>query len=258
MWWDVTTVKYVYAEQGDWAYRSSFWGSVFPGSSIDIYQWIESDQAPAEYEGTGVVYNPSLYTTNTYYNGQVMKTKYYYWVRNIRDIGPGHTLSSYNVANVLVDPKNYGISYAAFTSESDIVVYNLNKDIVSDKTILVVDYAVKDNSQLLHTEWAIMRENYADEVIPDDIIAKTIDSLVGADTVGNPVPDMNLRLTNRYGTMYRPRQSMFKDRFKINLSFSNSCHISICVSIFYVKRFESSRVFSEILNRVNPCNRCPK
>ena len=213
IWWNLQTVKYLYAEQGDWAYRSSFWGSVFPGSSIDILQWIESDVEPADYEGSGVVYDPNLYTTKVSSDNNAVKTTYYYWVKNIREIGEGHTLSAYNVANVITDPKTFGVPFVAFTSESDVVVYNLNPDIVSDKTILVIDYDVEENAQLLHTEWAIIREEYANEVIPETIIEKTIDSLVGADKVGNPVPDTNLRLTNRYGTLFRPRQSMFKDRF---------------------------------------------
>ena len=213
IWWDLTTVKYVYAEQGDWAYRSSFWGSVFPGSSIDVYQWIESKLPPSDYEGTGVVYNPSLYTSVSVYKGSVLETTYYYWVKNIREIGKDHTLSSYNIANVLADPKTYGIPYVAFTSDTDIVAYNMKNDIIDDQIILVVDYDVKENNQLLHTEWAIIRENYADEVIPENIVRKTIDSLVGADSVGNTVPDPNLRYTNSHGTMFRPRQSMFVNRF---------------------------------------------
>ena len=213
IWWNLSTVKYVYAEQGDWAYRSSFWGSVFPGSSIDVYQWVESKVPPAEYEGTGVVYDSNLFNSVTVYKGSVLDTTYYYWVKNIREIGENHTLSAYNIANVIVDPKTYGIPYVAFTSDTDIVAYNLKNNIIDKQTVLVVDYDVEQNDQLLHTEWAIIREDYANEVIPSNIRRKIVDSLVGADSVGNTVPDTNLRYANSHGTMFRPRQSMFVNRF---------------------------------------------
>ena len=213
VWWDLSTVKYVYAEQGDWAYRSTFWGSVFPGSSIDVYQWIESDVAPTSYEGEGVVYNANIYTTNTEYNGQSVVVKYYYWVKNIRTIAESHTSSVYDITNIIVDPTTAGIDHVAFISEQDIAVYNINDDLRDSSTILVVDYDVKENDQNIHTEWTLFREGYANESIPASIERKIIDSLVGADSAGNNVPDTNLTYTERYGVQYRPRQSMFIDRF---------------------------------------------
>ena len=42
---------------------------------------------------------------------------------------------------------------------------------------------------------------------------KLQDSFCGVDTVGNQVPDPNLNAAERYGVQFRPRQSMFADRF---------------------------------------------
>ena len=213
IWWDLSTVKYNYAEQGDWAYRSTFWGTVFPGSFINIYQWIESDVAPSAYEGEGEVYNTNLYVTNTEFDNTSARIKYYFWVRGITEIDENHTLSSYNVSQIIVDPTTYGIKYVAFASPSDIINYNINDDIINDDTILVVDYDIKANDQLLHTEWSIFKEGYAEETLPTNIQRKLVDSLVGADTTGNQVPDSNLTVTQQHGVQYRPRQSMFIDRF---------------------------------------------
>ena len=213
IWWDLSTVKYNYAEQGDWAYRSTFWGTVFPGSTIDVYSWVESSVAPSAYAGEGVPYNVTTFVTNTIFNNQSATTKYYFWVRGIRDVTKNHTTSPYNVAQIIVDPTTYGIKYVAFTSASDIVSYNLNGDITGNDTILAVDFDVKKNDQILHTEWSIIKEGYAEQALPTNIQRKLIDSLVGADTRGNQVPDSNLNITQQHGVQFRPRQSMFVNRF---------------------------------------------
>ena len=213
IWWDLATVKYNYAEQGDWAYRSTFWGTVFPGSTIDVYSWVESSVLPNAYSGEGVVYNENLYVTNTTYTNQSATTKYYFWVRGLRDITENHTISPYNVAQIIVDPTTYGIKYVAFTSASDVVNYNLNGDIIDNDTILAVDFDVKKNDQILHTEWSIIKEGYAEQKLPNNIERKLVDSLVGADDKGNQVPDTNLNITQQHGVQFRPRQSMFVNRF---------------------------------------------
>jgi hypothetical protein len=45
------------------------------------------------------------------------------------------------------------------------------------------------------------------------IESKWWDSLIGTDTAGNQVPDLDLPLNRRYGTNLRPRQSWYIDRF---------------------------------------------
>ena len=34
IWWDLSQLRYITYEQGVADYRSTFWGAVFPGSSI--------------------------------------------------------------------------------------------------------------------------------------------------------------------------------------------------------------------------------
>ena len=47
-----------------------------------------------------------------------------------------------------------------------------------------------------------------------DLEEKWIDSLIGYDVQGNRIPDTNLPAKQRYGISYRPRQSMFVNRFE--------------------------------------------
>ena len=212
VWWDLSKVKYLYAEQSDWAYRSTFWGAVFPGSSIDVYEWIESKVPPSSYEGEGSVLNEGLFTTNTVLRGLVNDTKYYYWVKNKRDIANNKSASTYDVAQIIADPQTYGIQFASFISNTDVAMSNIIENVTSNDTVLVIDYDLKKNNQLIHSEWSLFKENYTQDDLPENIRTKWFDSLVGADSSGNSVPDTNLRFTERYGVQFRPRQSMFVNR----------------------------------------------
>ena len=49
VWWDLSKVKWLWYEQSDQEYKFNNWGKTFPGSSIDICEWIESDLLPSEY-----------------------------------------------------------------------------------------------------------------------------------------------------------------------------------------------------------------
>ena len=212
IWWDLSKVKYLYAEQSDWAYRSTFWGAVFPGSVIDCYEWIESTVPPSSYEGDGVVLSAGLFTANIELRGQVETTKYYYWVKNRRDTADNKTASTYDIAQIIADPQTYGIKFASFISETDVAMSNIIDNVSNDDTVLVVDYDLEKNNQLIHSEWSLFKENYTQDDLPANIRTKLFDSLVGSDTAGNSVPSTNLSFTERYGVQFRPRQSMFVNR----------------------------------------------
>ena len=49
VWWDLSTVKWLWYEQDTQEYKSNNWGKLFPGSSVDVYEWIESTLLPSEY-----------------------------------------------------------------------------------------------------------------------------------------------------------------------------------------------------------------
>ncbi len=213
IWWNLSSVKYIYPEQADWAYRSSFWGSVFPGSSIDVYQWIESDKLPENYEGSGVPYNNLFYTTVTKKEGTVITNRYFYWVRNVLEIAENKTKSAKDVQDIIIDPTIFGLKYVAFTSATDITLFNLTSDLRNSGTILVVDYDKTKNNKIIHNEWALIKENVADNTLPANFKTKFIDSLVGADSFGNSVPDNTLNIAEQYGIQFRPRQSLFVKRF---------------------------------------------
>ena len=46
-WWDISTAIYIDYEQSTNIYRRNNWGKLFPGASIDVYEWVESPVEPS-------------------------------------------------------------------------------------------------------------------------------------------------------------------------------------------------------------------
>ena len=53
LWWDTSTCRYIEYEQHTNRYRKENWGSMFPGSTVKVYEWVESTVSPEAYTGRG-------------------------------------------------------------------------------------------------------------------------------------------------------------------------------------------------------------
>ena len=53
--------------------------------------------------------------------------------------------------------------------------------------------------KIIHNEWALIKENVADNTLSANFKTKFIDSLVGADSFGNSKPDNTLNVAEQYG-----------------------------------------------------------
>ena len=216
MWWDTDTVRFIDPNQDDIVYASRKWGSVFPGSRVDIYQWIESTTPPASYTGTGTPLSTETYTVGSRLGkDNVFQTLYYFWVRGITSIasGSGKTLSASGVANYIENPRNSGLPYIAALNASTVAVYNTFDLLNAQNTVLSIGYDQQLNDANIHQEFQLIADGRSDAFLNDNLYRKMLDSLCGTDTLGNPVPDPTLSVGERYGVQYRPRQSMFADRF---------------------------------------------
>ena len=96
LWWDLGSVKYVWYEQGELDFRKNNWGTVFPGSTIDVYEWVGSRYLPSQWSaiaGTNEGLSQGISGQPKYSNNSVMSVKqvwdpvsntmsniYYYWV----------------------------------------------------------------------------------------------------------------------------------------------------------------------------------
>ena len=92
-------------------------------------------------------------------------------------------------------------------------IYNSSDLIQAQDTILHIEFDRVFTTSNVHVEYELVPEGRADGWISQGLYRKLQDSFCGVDTFGNRVPDPNLSPAERYGVQFRPRQSMFVDRF---------------------------------------------
>ena len=247
LWWDLSTVKYSWYEQGDLEYRKNNWGKIFPGSSIDVYEWVGSTLLPSQWaaiadttEGltqgvSGQPKNPdnSVISVKQIYNSvnDSFSNYYYYWVKNklVVPTSKNRRINAYQVADLISNPTSYGLRYAAIIAKDAVIIANAGNLLVKDNVHLNVSADAINNAIPRHTEWLLLQEGSANSRPNTLLEKKLIDSLLGHDSLGNPVPDPSLSKRSRYGISIRPRQTMFKDRLaaiRNIVEFSNSVLIN--------------------------------
>ena len=215
-WWDTSTVRFIDPNQDDIVYASRRWGQVFPGSTVDVYQWTVSNTPPAAYIGEGIPFNSVSYVVNTVLSKTgSFNTEYYFWVRGITATATqkGKTLSVSTVADYIENPRASGITYIAPINSSTIALYNAGDYIQASDTIISIEFDKELTDDNVHVEYELVAQGREDAFISSNLYRKMQDSFCGVDTYGNLVPDVNLGPAERYGVQFRPRQSMFVDRF---------------------------------------------
>jgi hypothetical protein len=216
IWWNLDTVRYVDYEQGELIYRLNQWGHRFPGSTVDVYEWVESTVPPSRYAGIGIPLNNNDSAYSTY--GHVdqfgsVQLKYYFWVanRDVANTAAGKYNSVASIKAAIENPLSQGVAYAAFLRNDTVALYNVNQHLVGQSSVLHLG-SFSPDADLIHNEYALVQEGNANSVIPPAILAKFIDSLSGIDKFGNAVPDPALTPAQAYGVNIRPRQTMFMDQ----------------------------------------------
>jgi hypothetical protein len=216
IWWDTDTVRFVNPYQNDLSYAAKQWGQVFPGSSVDVYQWIQSSVPPNQYTGPGVPISTLTYSTDVVLNKQnIFETKYFFWVKglDIIDIEGGKNLSTNGIASYIANPNGSGIPYVGVINSSAVAIYNGNEFLSAQNTILHVVYDQKLTDANVHTQYELITDGDPNSFLNDTLYRKLQDSFCGVDTRGAIVPDPKLNIAQKYGVQFRPRQSMFVDRF---------------------------------------------
>lgn len=233
LWWDLSSVKSIYYEQSDLNYRSGNWNELAYGSSIDIYEWVESNLLPSEWAAiadttdglsqgiSGIPLYPddSVYSIKSLFNETTQEpteTLYYYWVRN-KTILPreidNRRIPAAEVANYISNPFGSGLPFVGLIDSNKFLAYNLRSMFKGDRAYLnLLYYSENYSANPVHQEYLLLSLNNADSLPNADIERKWIDSLIGFDTEGNRVPDENLSEKQKYGISFRPRQSLFVDR----------------------------------------------
>jgi len=219
VWWNLSKVRYILYEQDTLSYRSINWGSTFPGSTIEVCEWVESTVLPSQYTGDGQpkYADNSAYVQITYVDAVtgIISSKYYFWVINKNTVDPNNPtrlLPITTIADYIQNPKNQGIAYAAVIQQNAVILYNISQYLSADNTILHLDYQLVINTNIIHSEYELVQKGNADVEVPPKLVDKLIDSLAGIDSFGSVVPDPALTTAASYGISIRPRQSMFIDR----------------------------------------------
>jgi hypothetical protein len=216
IWWDTETIRFIDPNQDNLAYASRRWGQTFPGSRVDIYQWIGSTVPPVSYTGPGIPLSTISYTVSSRLNQyNIFETTYYFWVRGITtiDIPAGKTLSPVGIASYIENPRGSGIPYIAPINASTVAIYNALGIISAADTILHIEFDQQLTSANVHQEYQLVADGRADSFLNDTLYLKLLDSFCGSNLTGANVPDPLLSPPERYGVQFRPRQSMFVDRF---------------------------------------------
>ena len=233
LWWDLSTAKYVWYEQGDLEYRRNNWGKLFSGATIDVYEWVGSKLLPSEWASQadtpaglalGISGQPkfadnSVISVKQVYD-QITNTfgnVYYYWVKNkvLIPNANNRRISAYEVASIIADPKAYGLKFASVVSNNAILLNNVGSLLIDDRISLNISQNTNLETNIpKHTEWVLLQENSETSMPPAILEKKLIDSLIGHDSLGNPVPDPGLTFRTRYGTGIRPQQTFFKNRLE--------------------------------------------
>lgn len=238
IWFDTSNVRFVnYHQNGDVNYNAKYWGTLFPGSDVAVYTFVSSIVPPSQYQGPGTVKDPTLFTVQSVLNASnVVTPVYYFWVRNTNVIYPNKTLSDTIIESYIQNPLNSGIAYMAPLLPNTFALYNSQTFINANDTVFHVGYSTGDKDDPSHSEYTLVRSNFADDFLPGvpkegDTIApeglydRLLDSLCGVDEEGEIVPNPFLPKAVQSGILARPRQSFFYNRFaalKNYLQYANT------------------------------------
>ena len=227
-WWDTSKVRYNWYEQGKGTYgqfaynnmqRNNDWGSKFPGSEIVIYEWTRNTVPPIEYAGPGTAIDSGAYIDEKAINkrGKTI-TSYYYWVRGISEVS-NDAMMKYNrnkstqeLEQLLDNPEGNRMPYFALVSPEAMTINKLGDLIKTEDSIVSLNFRRKESGlSQKHTSWTLAGEGNTNATIPHNLSIKVMDSLAGYNAINEIVPVAGLSEGERYGSQFRPRQTMFKD-----------------------------------------------
>ena len=240
VWWDLSTVKWLWYEQDTQEYKVNNWGKTFPGSSIDIYEWTESQFTPTEWnnltntqEGSAASVTGQAsenYTVTQRYNSRLDKfvDRYYFWVKDRSSMPANSVFKRKNttafVANLIRNPQVLGSKYYSVADANKLIVNGIN-DLVNSDIVLNVDVRTNSFDGDAHSVWKLVREGDPDYRPGNQVETRWWDSLCGKNSTGDAVPDVDLPLNQKYGNNIRPRQSWYIDRYsalKDIIDYANS------------------------------------
>ena len=236
LWFDTSNTRFMNYHQNDISYNSQWWGRVFPRSDVAVYTWVVSNVPPSQYTGPGTPYNLERYTIRGLVNPEgLINPIYYFWVRNTGIVSTrlGKTLADITLESYITRPQFSGISYFTPLLPNVFGLYNCFPYINANDTVLHIGFSTGKNDDVAHSQYSLIRANYADDFLPGvpgsgaayqnhaavgisepiSLYNRMLDSMCGVDNAGGVVPDPLLPKAVQTGVLARPRQGFFYNRF---------------------------------------------
>jgi hypothetical protein len=237
IWWDTSTVRYYDYDQGDLDYKSTHWAKQFPGSSIDVYEWIKSPVPPEEWEqlvesrtmvyghpASGEAYAVIQNITDEpyYYYSQLEQWNsnlghyddvYYFWVKNKTSItNKTKDLPVSQITKIINDPTATGIGWCAFVDGYSVILSNVRPYLNDTSSILQIDMFAPGQT---HSNWTCITAGI--DSIPDywymgarDNLVGSINKIVDTELVyTRPLPNKLIHRFNQYGDDRETGQAWF-------------------------------------------------
>ncbi len=198
LWWDLSSVKYVYYEQPialdgsetetqNLVYRRNYWGQIFPGSTVNIYEWVGSTVPPSQYAGSGIPKDVNTYVQITSIDKltNITNNNYYFWVLNATDQPnvENRTLPAVDVSSLLQSPLSQGFTFfnpiQQTSTNNSYMFYNVLDILSYQGNNIQVQYRTSERNDQKHAQWQFFREGDTNSIIPDQFWNKMVDSLCG-------------------------------------------------------------------------------
>lgn len=225
IWWDTTNIRFLEYNQENNVYSSDNWGGLFPGSKVEVKQWVKSLKHPTHYDGDGTVNVDEFTTVSTINSSNTIVQHYYYWVSNSTSVASNKTLSTDLISRYINNPLSSGIMYVSFLNSSSVAIHNAQSEFDSNNSILHIVYKNSYDETPVFNEFNLIKANKENNFLSDGVYRKLQNSFIGGNTLGLAVPDITLNNAEKLGLSVRPRQSMFKNRLnalKVYLSEVNA------------------------------------
>ena len=253
LWWDLRSAKFYDSHDTSLVYRNSTWNTIFPGASIDVYEWVETKLTPDQWNlqadteagitlgisGTSLYGNDVYSAIRKYDNvSQSFKNTYYYWVKNKKTTPnvAGRNMSAQDVVDLIENPRGYGYKYLALTGSNSFSLINVKDQLQDQDVVLSIEYWTGPyTDKNIHSQWRIINNN-RETTLPAAIESKWFDSLCGKDSAGRLVPDPSLPAKLKYGVEARPRQGMFINRFEALKQFIEEANNTLINSLIVENR----------------------
>ena len=116
LWWDIGSASFVNHHQGDITESTQNFNKLFTGTTVDVYEWVESTLLPSEWDAqTGTEagltagisgtskYGDTAYSVRRRYDTatQTFNNHYYYWVKDKRTLpeDPNRVTTAFDVSD---------------------------------------------------------------------------------------------------------------------------------------------------------------